>query len=431
MKASTVEPERAVPADLLPRGLVTAHPLRAVRAEGPYLWDEEGRRYLDFVAGIGTLNIGHLHPHVLQAARKQLDLLVHAAFQVVQYEPYLQLVSRLLEQTRISGPLKGVLFTSGAEAVENAVKIARSYTGRPGVIAFSHGFHGRTLLGATLTGRARPYKQNFGPFAPDVFHSPYPYAYRGWPAERALEAFRDLLLTETSPDRVAAVIIEPVAGEGGFLPAPPEFLQELRRLTREHGIMLIADEIQTGYGRTGKFFAFEHSGIEPDLVTVAKSIAGGFPLSAVLGRAEVMDAPQPGGLGGTYGGNPVACAAGLAVLDVFVEENVPERARAIGDHLRRAMLELADRHDSIGEVRSLGAMVAIELVSDPATRTPDAELARAVLTEARKGGLLLLRAGLHDNVIRFLPPLLLPEGVLAEGLEIFAAAFDRAVFRQR
>lgn len=426
MSQETLTPATLVAADLLPRGLVTAHPITADRAEGPYVWDTDGRRYLDFVAGIGTLNTGHRHPRVMKAAQEQSGKLVHAAFQVMQYEPYLQLVSRLLERTRIDGPLKGVLFTTGAEAIENAVKIARSYTNRPGLIAFSHGFHGRTLLSATLTGRASPYKQNFGPLAAEVFHSPWPYEYRDWSAERALAAFEELLLTQTTPDRVAAVIIEPVAGEGGFLPAPPEFLTELRRITKEHGIMLIADEIQTGYGRTGKFFAFEHSGIQPDLVTVAKSIAGGFPLSGVLGRAEVLDAPLPGGLGGTYGGNAVACAAGLAVLDVFDDENVLERAQQVGKRLKRMLDELAAEHDSIGEVRGTGAMVAIELVKDLTTREPDAELTQVVLKEARDRGLLLLRAGLHDNVVRFLPPLNLPEEALEEAVAAFQAAFSAA-----
>jgi 4-aminobutyrate aminotransferase/(S)-3-amino-2-methylpropionate transaminase len=427
MSQDTLSSTVPVAADRLPRGLSTAHPVTAVQAKGAWIHGSDGRRYLDFVAGIGTLNTGHGHPRVMAAAKAQIDQLVHTAFQVVQYGPYLELVSRLLQRTRIDGPLKGVLFTTGAEAVENAVKIARSFTGRPGVISFSHGFHGRTLLGLTLTGRSRPYKQDFGPLAGEVFHAPWPYGYRGWTVERALAAFNELLLTQTTPDRVAAVIIEPVAGEGGFLPAPPQFLQELRRITGEHGIMLIADEIQTGFGRTGRFFAFEHSGVQPDLVTAAKGIAGGFPLSGVLGRAEVMDAPLPGGLGGTFGGNAVACAAGLAVLDVLDDESLLERARLIGARLEAEMNELQSQQDSIGEVRALGAMVAIELVRDRVTREPAAELASAVLAAARERGLLLIRAGLHDNGSRFLPPLNLDDATLGEGLAIFREAFTAAV----
>ena len=301
----------------IPRGLGTAHPIIVARASGSQIWDVDAHEYIDFVGGIGVLNVGHSHPKVMQAVRAQLERLTHTCFQVAMYEPYLLLADRLNAIAPCSGPKKTLFLTTGAEAVENAVKIARAYTGRQAVIAFDLSFHGRTLMGMTLTGKAHPYRQNFGPFAPEIYHAPYPYTYRGWTAERSLEALQNLFLTSVTPEQVAAIIIEPVLGEGGFVPAPPEFLQALREICDIHGILLIADEIQSGFGRTGRMFAVEHSGVTPDLITVAKSMAGGLPLAAVIGRAEVMDAPEPGGLGGTYAGNPVACAAGLAVLDVF------------------------------------------------------------------------------------------------------------------
>src|SRR5438309_11671879 len=287
----------------LPRGVTTAHAVVADRAQGAEVWDTEGRRYIDFVGGIGVMNVGHNHPRVMAAVREQLERFTHTAFQVVTYESYLRLAERLCEVAPGEGPKKAIFFSTGAEAVENAVKIARAATGRQAVISFRGGFHGRTLLALSLTGSVQPYKQDFGPYAAEIYQSPFPYEYRGWNAEAALADLNTLLESEVGPKRVAAIVIEPVLGEGGFVPAPIDFMHGLRELTARHGILLIADEIQTGFGRTGKFFAIEHSGVQPDLITVAKSLAAGFPLSAVVCRAEIMDAPDPGGLGGTYGGN--------------------------------------------------------------------------------------------------------------------------------
>ena len=406
----------------VPRGVTTAHPLVADHAQGSELWDTSGRRYLDFVGGIGVMNVGHNHPSVMAAVRKQLDRATHTAFQVVMYESYLRLAERLCEVAPGDGSKKAIFFSTGAEAVENAVKIARAATGRPAVISFAGGFHGRTLLTLSLTGTVHPYKQNFGPYAAEIYQTPFPYEYRGWSSKQALAALDELLESAVAPQRVAAIIIEPVLGEGGFVPAPLDFLRALRELTERHEILLIADEIQTGFGRTGKFFAIEHSGVTPDLVTVAKSLAAGFPLSAVVGRAEVMDAPGPGGLGGTYAGNPVACAAGLAVMDVMRDERLPERAARIGSVIEERMRTWATEHELVGDVRVMGAMAGVELVRDRKTKTPaDIETAR-VLTLARERGLLLLRSGMHHNVIRTLMPLNIPDEQLMEGLDILGSA---------
>ncbi|HEX9476936.1 MAG TPA: 4-aminobutyrate--2-oxoglutarate transaminase [Candidatus Dormibacteraeota bacterium] len=406
----------------VPRGVTTAHPLVADRAQGSEMWDPSGRRYIDFVGGIGVMNVGHNHPRVMAAVREQLDRVTHTAFQVVMYESYLRLAERLCEVAPGDGPKKAIFFSTGAEAVENAVKIARAATGRPAVISFTGGFHGRTLLALSLTGTVNPYKQNFGPYAAEVYQTPFPYEYRGWTTEAALAQLDDLFASEVPPERVAAIIIEPVLGEGGFVPAPSKFLRALRELTERHGIMLIADEIQTGFGRTGKFFAIEHSGVTPDLMTVAKSLAAGFPLSAVVGRAEVMDAPAPGGLGGTYAGNPVACAAGVAVMDVMRDEKLPERAMRIGSVIEERMRTWAAEHELVGDVRVLGAMAGMELVRDRKSKTPaDTETAR-ILSLARERGLLLLRSGMHHNVIRTLMPLNIPDDQLMEGLDILGSA---------
>jgi 4-aminobutyrate aminotransferase/(S)-3-amino-2-methylpropionate transaminase len=406
----------------VPRGVTTAHPLVADHAQGSELWDTSGRRYIDFVGGIGVMNVGHNHPRVMAAVRAQLERATHMAFQVVMYESYLRLAERLCAVAPGAGEKKAIFFSTGAEAVENAVKIARAATGRSAVISFTGGFHGRTLLTLSLTGTVNPYKQNFGPYAAEIYQTPFPYAYRGWTTEAALAQLDDLFASVVAPERVAAIIIEPVLGEGGFVPAPFDFLRALRALTERHGILLIADEIQTGFGRTGKFFAIEHSGVTPDLVTVAKSLAAGFPLSAVVGRAEVMDAPAPGGLGGTYAGNPVACAAGLAVMDVMRDERLPERAARIGSVTEERMRTWAAEHDLVGDVRVLGAMAGIELVRDRKTKVPaDTETAR-ILTLARERGLLLLRSGMHHNVIRTLMPLTIPDEQLMEGLDILGSA---------
>jgi len=406
----------------VPRGVTTAHPLVAGRASGSELWDTNGRRYIDFVGGIGVMNVGHNHPRVMAAVREQLERVTHTAFQVVMYESYLRLAERLCEVAPGDGPKKAIFLSTGAEAVENAVKIARAATGRPGVISFTGGFHGRTLLALSLTGTVNPYKQNFGPYAAEVYQAPFPYEYRGWTSDAALAQLDELFASEVAPERVAAIIIEPVLGEGGFVPAPLDFLRALRELTEKHGILLIADEIQTGFGRTGRFFAIEHSGVTPDLVTVAKSLAAGFPLSAVVGRAEVMDAPAPGGLGGTYAGNPVACAAGLAVMDVMRDERLPERAARIGSVIEERMRSWAAEHELVGDVRVMGAMAGMELVRDRKSKPPaDTETAR-VLTAARERGLLLLRSGMHHNVIRTLMPLTIPDDQLMEGLDILGSA---------
>ena len=406
----------------LPRGLSTTHPLYVDRAQGAEVWDVEGRRFIDFAGGIGVMNVGHSHPHVMEAVRAQLDHLTHSCFQVVMYEPYLRLAERLCALTPGDFAKKALFLSTGAEAIENAVKIARAHTGRPAVISFRGGFHGRTLLALTLTGEVQPYKQNFGPYAAEVYHAAYPYEYRGWSSEQAMAALEDVFSSAVAPERVAAILIEPVLGEGGFVQAPPAFLRELRALTERHGILLIADEVQTGFGRTGRFFAIEHSGVVPDLVVVAKSLAAGFPLSGVVGRADVMDAPAPGGLGGTYGGNPIACAAALAVLDVMRDEKLPERAARIGAVLEERMRGWASQHDLVGDVRVLGAMAGLELVTDRATQAPAAAETARILVAARERGLILLRAGIHHNVIRTLMPLTIPDDQLEAGLDILEAA---------
>jgi len=406
----------------IPRGITTAHPLVVDHVKGSEVWDIEGRRYIDFVGGIGVMNVGHGHPKVLDAVKSQLDRATHVSFQVLMYESYLRLAQRLSDMAPGDGPKKAIFFSTGAEAVENAVKIARAATGRPAVISFRGGFHGRTLLALSLTGSVQPYKQNFGPYAAEVYQAPFPYEYRGWSTDRAMSALEELLESDVSPQRVAAVIIEPVLGEGGFVPAPPDFMHRLRALTEKNGILLIVDEIQSGFGRTGKFFAVEHSGVKPDLITVAKSLAAGLPLSGVIGRAEVMDAPNPGGLGGTYGGNPVACAAGLAVLDVMRDEKLVERAARIGSVVEERMRTWQSEQDIVGDVRVLGAMAGLELVRNRITKEPaDTETAK-ILGTARERGLILLRSGVHHNVIRTLMPLSIPDEQLDEGLDILGAS---------
>ena len=405
----------------VPRGVSTTHPIFAARTEDARLWDVNGDEYIDFTGGIGVLNVGHNHPHVIEAVKAQLERFTHTCFQVVMYEPYIRLAERLNRLAPGSAAKKTILLTTGAEAVENAVKIARASTNRPAIVAFAHGFHGRTLMGMSLTGQDAPYKQNFGPFAPEIYHTPYPYEYRGWSTERALAALQELFETQVAPERVAAVIIEPVLGEGGFVPAPVRFLRELRRITAQHGILLIADEIQTGFGRTGTLFAIEHAGVEPDLLTAAKSLAGGFPLSAVIGRADVMDAPAPGGLGGTYAGNPVACAAALAVLDIFEREDLLGRARRLGLLLETRFRAWLQRYPIIGDVRVTGAMAGLELVRDRTTREPATAETALLIAQCREQGLLLLKAGAENNVIRTLMPLTIPEDLLETGLAALEA----------
>jgi len=404
----------------IPAGLGTMHPIFCERAKDAELWDVEGKRYIDFAAGIAVLNTGHLHPKVKAAVTAELEKMSHVCFQVTPYERYLQVAERLNALVPGDTPKKTLLLSSGAEAVENAVKIARASTGRSGVIAFSGGFHGRTLFALALTGKVFPYKAGFGPLSPEVFHAPYPIEYLGISIEAALAALDRLFASDVDPARVAAMIVEPVLGEGGFYPAPPEFLQALRRVCDQHGIVLIIDEIQTGFGRTGRMFASEYAGIEADLMTTAKSLAGGFPLSAVTGKAKIMDGPAPGGLGGTYAGSPISCAAALAAMDVVEEEKLAERALRIGDLIAKRARALAEEPagSCIGDVRHLGAMAAIELVTDRKTRAPDADLTKAIVQKAATKGLILLSCGIRGNVVRFLPPLTSSDELINEALDI-------------
>jgi 4-aminobutyrate aminotransferase/(S)-3-amino-2-methylpropionate transaminase len=415
----------------VPRGVSNLLGVYADHAQNAELWDVEGRRYIDFASGIAVLNTGHVHPRMKAALARQLDKLTHACFQVTPYEGYIALAERLNALAPGATPKKTIFLSTGAEAVENAVKIARYHTKRSAVIAFSGGFHGRTLLCIGLTGKVQPYKAGFGPMPPEVFHVPFPIAYHGITAEESFAAFEELFKADVDPARVAAIIIEPVLGEGGFYIAPPSFLQKLRQFCDNHGIVLIADEIQTGFARTGRMFAIEHAGVEPDLMTIAKSVAGGVPISAVIGKAAIMDAPPPGGLGGTFAGSPLGCAAGLATLDVIRDENLVERARAIGERMVSRLKAMQTRLPCIGEVRGLGAMVAIELVKNRDANAPDAELTKALTQAAGRKGLVLLSCGVRGNVIRFLAPLTIPEALLDEGLQIVEDCLKELTAGQR
>jgi 4-aminobutyrate aminotransferase/(S)-3-amino-2-methylpropionate transaminase len=413
---------------IVPRGVSQIHPLVVDRAEGGKIWDADGKEYLDWYGGIGVLNVGHNHPRVVAAVEKQLRQYMHTCFPGVAYEPYLELAERLAATAPIVGDKKVFFLTTGVEATENAIKIARSYTNRPGVISFRHSFHGRTLLGMTLTGKSSPYRQNFGPFAPEVYHAPYPYEYRGLDTRAALEGLHELLDTAIAPDRVAAIIIEPQLGEGGFVPAPKPFLKALRSLTLKHGIVLIDDEIQTGIGRTGRFWAIEHAEVEPDLVCFAKSLGGGMPISGVLGKAEIMDAPAVGGLGGTFGGNPLACAAGLAVLEIFEQENLLQKAQRLGEILHEGFRRIQARFPQVvGDVRGLGPMIGMELVKDRESKSPDGQLTNRLVETAREKGLLLFKAGMHYNVIRCLVPLVVSEAEARQGLVILEESLELAL----
>lgn len=404
----------------------------AARAENAELWDVDDRRFIDFAAGIAVNNTGHRHPRVMAAVVEQAEAFTHTCFHVAPYEGYIRLAERLNEVAPIKGAAKTMLVTTGAEAVENAIKIARCHTGRSAVIAFSGAFHGRTLMGMALTGKVTPYKKGFGPFPGDIFHAPFPNEFCGISVEAAIKGLKSLLATDVDPERVAAFIVEPVQGEGGFVPAPTEFLIRLREIADQYGILLIVDEIQSGMARTGKMFALEHAGVKADLVTMAKGLAGGFPLSAVVGRADVMDSANPGGLGGTYAGNPLATAAANAVLDVIEEEGLCDRARVIGETITAKLKDLSGRQgmDVIGQVRGLGAMVAFELVTDAASRAPNPALASAVVAEAEERGLIALVCGTGFNVVRLLPPLTISDEVLTEGLAILEASIKAAVSKQ-
>jgi 4-aminobutyrate aminotransferase/(S)-3-amino-2-methylpropionate transaminase len=404
----------------VPRGVSNLLPVFTAKASNAELWDVEGKRYIDFAGGIAVLNTGHLHPKVQAAVKTQMDLYSHTCFQVAQYESYVRLADRLNRLAPGPTPKKTIFLTTGAEAVENAVKIARSYTKRSAVIAFSGSFHGRTMMTMGLTGKVAPYKTGFGPMPAEVFHVPFPSPMLGVTLEQSLASLDTLLKADVDPARVAAIIIEPVQGEGGFYQAPVELLSALRRLCDQHGILLIADEVQTGFARTGKLFAIEHSGIEPDLITVAKSLAGGFPLSGVIGKAEIMDGPAPGGLGGTYAGSPISCAAALAVLDVIEEEHLCARANTVGAQIKQRLNSLSSKgYTCVGEVRGLGAMIGLELVKGGDISKPDADLTKALVSKAAANGLIILSCGTRSNVIRFLVPLTVSDAVLAEGLDIF------------
>ncbi len=403
----------------VPRGAANITPYFADRAENAQVWDVEGKRYIDFAGGIGVLNTGHLHPKVVAAVDAQMKKLMHTCFHVMPYEPYVALAEKLNALTPGDYAKKTLLLNTGAEAVENAVKVARAATGRSAVIAFNGSFHGRTMMGMALTGKMVPYKQGFGPFPAEVYHAPYPIAYHGISVQDSLATLNNLLKTDVDPARVAAIILEPIQGEGGFYAAPTEFLQAIRALCDEHGIVMIVDEVQSGFARTGKMFAIEHSGVTPDLITMAKSLAGGMTLSALTGRAELMDAPNVGSIGSTYGGSPMACAAALAVIEVIEEENLLERANEIGQRITARFLDMAENGAScIDNVRTVGAMVACEMVKDRDQRTPDADLAKALVAKATANGLLLLSCGTFANTIRVLVPLTADDALIDEGLDI-------------
>ena len=404
-----------------PRGVGVLAPFFIERALNAELWDVEGRRFIDFAGGIAVLNTGHCHPTVSAAVQKQLAAFTHSCYQVVPYESYIALAERINALTPGTHAKKTAFFSSGAEAVENAIKIARAATGRSAVIAFTGGFHGRTMMGMALTGKVTPYKVGFGPFPGEVYHAPFPQDLHGVSIEQSLQRLNELFKADVDPQRVAAIIFEPVQGEGGFYIAPPEWLRALRQLCDQHGILLIADEIQTGFARTGQWFAMQHYDVLPDLMTLAKSLAGGYPLSAVCGRAEIMDAPSPGGLGGTYAGNPLAIAAAHAVLDVIDTEQLNQRANQLGDRLQARLQIIASAVPQIAQIRGLGAMVAIELI-DPATGEPDVAKTKAIQAHALAQGLILLSCGTYANVIRFLFPLTIEDTVFAEALDILEAA---------
>jgi 4-aminobutyrate aminotransferase/(S)-3-amino-2-methylpropionate transaminase len=406
------------------RGVNNAHTIFTAHAENAELWDEDGKRYIDFASGVATLNTGHRHPKIMAAVAEQLTHFTHTSFQVTPYESYVALAERLNAIAPVEGPAKTAFFTTGAEAVENAIKLARAATGRSGIISFAGGYHGRSMLTMAMTGRALPYKRRFGPLPAEIFHVPFPHTPYGVSVEDSFIALERLFRADIEPAHVAAIVFEPVQGEGGFIPAPAELLLGLRALCDRHGILLIADEVQTGFGRTGKMFGVEHSGVKPDMITIAKSLAGGFPLSAVVGRAAVIDAAEPGGLGGTYSGAPISCAAALAVLDVIEEEKLVERANIIGATMKARLETLARRNDivPISAIRGPGAMVGFDIVKTHGSDEPDPDATKQVQAKARELGLILLTAGMFANTIRLLAPLTISDTVLAEGLDLLERA---------
>ena len=415
-------------------GLGIATPMFAKEAKGALLTDVDGNTFIDFGGGIGVLNVGHAHPRVVEAVKEQAERLLHTCFYVTEYEPYVELAEKLNALVPGDTEKRSFFVNSGAEAVENAVKIARSYTGRPSVIAFENAFHGRTLLAMSLTSKTDPYKKGFAPFAPEIYRVPAPYPYRcpsskdcsGGCQGDCFAAVEKAFVSYVHPQSVAAIIVEPVSGEGGFIPFPDFYLRKLRELCDEHGIVMIVDEVQTGFGRTGKMFAIEHSGVVPDLLITAKSLGGGMPIGGVTGKAEIMDAPHVGGIGTTFGGNPLACAAALAVIETFEQEDLLTRANVVGERIMSAMRDIQEKHpDFVGDVRGRGPMAAMELVEDAAGRTPDKVRTGKVVETALQEGLLLLTAGQYSNVIRTLAPLSIADDELEEGLTILARAFDQ------
>ncbi len=405
-------------------GVGVMHQIFVERALNAEVWDVEGRRYIDFAGGIAVVNTGHCHPHVVQAVEAQMKQYTHTCFQVMPYEPYVALAEKLNALVPGKSPKKTLFLTSGAEALENVVKIARAYTKRPAIIAFNSGYHGRTMMTLALTGKVEPYKVGFGPFPADVYHVPFPSALHGVSVDDSMRAIEQLFKADVEAKNVAAIVIEPVQGEGGFYVAPPELLKRLRALCDEHGILLVADEVQTGFGRTGKMFALEHSGVEADLMALAKSMAGGFPISAVVGKAQVMDVVAPGGLGGTYAGSPLGCAAGLAVIEVIEKEKLLARGTEIGKRMHERLSALAKRNENIAEVRGLGPMIAVEFFKGGKKGVPAPESAKAIVAEGAKQGLILLSCGTYGNVVRILVPLTVSDKVLDEGLQILERVID-------
>jgi 4-aminobutyrate aminotransferase/(S)-3-amino-2-methylpropionate transaminase len=409
-------------AQVVPRGVYNATPIFVERAEGALVHDVDGNTLIDFAGGIGTMNVGHANTAVVRAASEQLARFTHTCFSVAMYESYLSLAEKLNRITPGNFPKKTLLANSGAEAVENAVKIARHHTQREGVVVFEHAFHGRTLLTMSMTSKVKPYKFGFGPFAPEVYRLPYPYSYRHNISEE-ISQLEEFFASHVAPENVACIVLELVLGEGGFIVAPQEYVAVLQDICKKHKILLIADEVQTGFCRTGKMFACEHYGLEPDLIVMAKSLAGGFPLSAITGRSEIMDSAQIGGLGGTFVGNPVSCAAALAAIDFMQENHLAERAVSIGDTVQNRFEQLYRKHPKIGEVRGLGAMMALELVQDRESKIPAKELVQKITTTCYENGLILLSAGTHGNCLRTLMPLVITDDQLHEGLDVLSNAF--------
>ena len=415
--------------EFVARGVASTMSVFAAKAEGAIIEDVDGNRYIDFAGGIGVMNIGHSRPEVVKAIAEQAAKFTHTCFSVMMYEPYIDLAERIVKLAPGKFPKKAIFFNSGAEAVENAVKIARYATGKPAVITFDNGYHGRTLMTMTMTSKVKPYKHRFGPYAPEVYRAPFPYPYRmNMTAQEAsdfcIQELERMFVGEVAPDQVAAIVIEPVQGEGGFMPAPAGFLHTLKTLCEKYDILFVADEIQSGFCRTGRMFAVDHDGVAPDLMIIAKSMGAGMPISGVVGRADIMDAPPPGTLGGTYSGNPVACAAAIAVLDLFEKEDYAARSREIGHAVTQRFLHLQERFSLVGDVRGLGGMAAMELVSDRTSKEPDSHAASDVLAAAHHRGLVLIKAGMYDNVLRILVPLCVTDEQLKQGLDIFEEALS-------